>query len=212
MRRKPHFVRITIAVCSVIFMCWQFTETRPFMPEHFLVSFEALNEGRFWTLFTSMYSHNMLLHFFINMYVLWSFGSFLETFLGHFRFAAFYILAGLMGSLSHALTSMYFMGDPQLPALGASGAIAGIILVFSLCFPREKILLLGILPLPAIVGAFLFIGLDLWGLYEQSQGHGLPIGHGAHLGGAFTGLFIFLFYIRPRILKARKIRQTHQPL
>ncbi len=209
MKRKPHFVRFTIALCSIVFMCWQFTETKSFMPEHFLVSYEALTQGRFWTLLTSIYSHNMLLHFFINMYVLWSFGSFLESFLGHYRFACFYILAGLMGSFSHALTSFYFMEDPALPALGASGAIAGIILIFSLCFPKEKILLLGILPLPAIFGAFLFIGLDLWGLYEQSQGHGLPIGHGAHLGGAFTGLFIYLLYIRPKILKARQIHQDY---
>lgn len=203
MRTKPYFVRFTIGLCGIIFMMWHFTETKPLMPEHFLVSFQALSEGRYWTLLTSVYSHNMMLHFFLNMYVLFSFGSFLERFLGHFKFALFYLIAGIVGSLSHALTSWYFLGEADLPALGASGAIAGIILIFSLCFPKEKILLLGIIPLPAIFGAFLFVGLDLWGLYEQSTGSGLPIGHGAHLGGSFTGLFIYLFYIRPKILKVR---------
>jgi membrane associated rhomboid family serine protease len=166
------------------------------MPDHFLVSYSALTEGRYWTLLGSAFSHNMVIHFFINMYVLHSFGSFLEQYLGSLRFLLFYLTAGMVGSLCHALTSAYFLHAPDMPALGASGAVAGVILVFSLMFPREKILLLGIIPLPALFGALLFVGFDIWGLYAQSTGSGLPIGHGAHLGGAVTGLIAYLFWFR----------------
>jgi len=196
MKRRIYFVPITIFLNTFVFLAWQFTETKSFMPDHFLISYKALLEGRYWTLLTSVYSHSMGLHFFINMYVLHSFGGFLERFLGTWRFGLTYLICGIMGSLGHAFTSAFFLHNPSMAALGASGAIAGIIIIFSFCFPKEKILLLGIIPLPAIFGALLLIGLDLWGLYEQSVGSGLPIGHGAHLGGAFTGLFIYITFIK----------------
>lgn len=94
------------------------------------------------------------------------------------------------------------LSEPSLPALGASGAIAGLILVFSLVFPKEKILLFGLVPIPALWGALAFVGLDIWGLVAQTKGGGLPIGHGAHLGGALSGFLYFRFYLRPR-LRAR---------
>jgi hypothetical protein len=49
--------------------------------------------------------------------------------------------------------------------------------------------------MPAILGALLFVGLDLLGLYAQTEGSGLPIGHGAHLGGAATGVLFYLFFL-----------------
>jgi membrane associated rhomboid family serine protease len=56
--------------------------------------------------------------------------------------------------------------------------------------------LFGIIPMPAIVGALLFVGLDLVGLFAQSEGGGLPIGHGAHLGGAATGALFYFLVVR----------------
>jgi membrane associated rhomboid family serine protease len=85
------------------------------------------------------------------------------------------------------------MDKPEMPALGASGAISGTVVLFALMFPQAKIFILGILPLPAIWGAVLLVGLDLWGLVSQTAGGDLPIGYGAHLGGAFTGLIYYFF-------------------
>ncbi len=153
--------------------------------------------GRWWTLITAVFSHNWLIHIFINMFVLSSFGSIMELVLGRRAFLRFYLVAGIVSSFVHALVSAYIVGDPGQPAVGASGAICGIILVFSLRFPREKILLFGIIPLPAIVGALAFIGLDLWGLSAQAGGGGLPIGHGAHLGGAAAGIVYYFLFVRP---------------
>lgn len=172
-----------------------------FMMKNFTTSWSLLAEGRFWTLLTSAFSHEMLFHIFINMFVLNSFGTLLERVLGSMSFIKFYLIAAVLSSLSHCVVSAYLIQDPSIAAVGASGAVAGVILVFSLLFPREKILLFAIIPLPAIVGALAFIALDLWGLISQTKGGGLPIGHGAHLGGAFTGIIYYFFILRPRFKK-----------
>ena len=109
-----------------------------------------------------------------------------------YKFVLFYLLAGMGGSLVHSLVSNYWMHEPALPALGASGAIAGIILYFSFLFPEEKILLLGLIPVRAMWGAVILVGFDVWGLLEQTRGGGSLIGHGAHLGGAAIGICWFL--------------------
>jgi membrane associated rhomboid family serine protease len=90
--------------------------------------------------------------------------------------------------------SAFLLGQPDLPALGASGAISGVVILFSLMIPQARILLLGIIPMPAIVGALLFVGLDIIGLVAQTEGGGLPIGHGAHLSGALAGAVTYLLF------------------
>lgn len=201
-KRRSILVPLFLVLNSVVYAMWLFTtteESAAFMADHFLVSFDALAAGRYWTLLTSAFSHNMLLHFFINMFVLQSFGTLIEQVIGRRSFLVFYVLAAILSSLSHALVSALILGAPELPALGASGAIAGLVLIFALLFPKQPILIFGIIPMPAMVGAIAFIGLDLWGLYAQAGGGGLPIGHGAHLGGAFTGILYYFLYLRPRL-------------
>ncbi len=166
------------------------------MADHFLVSWDGLMQGRFWTLITSVFSHNMFIHFLMNMFVLSSFGPVLERLLGSRRFIMVYFIAGVFSSFCHALVSAMLLGQPDLPALGASGAVSAVILIFSFLFPKNTILIFGLIPVPALWGAVLFIGLDVWGLVAQAEGGGLPIGHGAHLGGAFTGIIYYYFFLR----------------
>lgn len=191
--RKPFAIPLLILINSIVFLMWILQPLgAQFMADNFLVSWQALIEGRYWVLVTAAFSHNMFFHILINMFVLNSFGGFMEVFMGRRRILLFYLAAGFLGNLCHALTSKFLMGAPDMQALGASGAVAGIILLFSLLFPKEKILFFGIIPLPAIFGALAFVGLDLYGLYTQTQGGGLPIGHGAHLGGAAAGVIYYL--------------------
>lgn len=194
----------------MVFLWWNFgrdpLEEPTFMINNFLVSWEGLARGRYWTLLTSVFSHNMLFHFLMNMMVLNSFGPIVERVLEPGRFLFFYLGAGIISSLTHATVSALLLGQPELPALGASGAISGVILLFSLWFPRERILLLGILPIPAFFGALVFIGLDLWGLWAQAGGGGLPIGHGAHLGGAAAGILAF-FYFKKKFTNIRRLQR-----
>jgi len=189
-------VIILLAINTGVFILWLLLGDSPFMLDNFLVSWNALRAGRYWTLLTSEFSHVLFLHFFINMFVLMSFGPYVEQAIGSRRFVFFYLLAAVVASLSHAGVSAFLLGKPDLPALGASGAIAGVILLFAFLFPRARILLFGLIPMPALMGALLFVGLDVVGLIAQWEGGGLPIGHGAHLGGALTGTLYYLFVVR----------------
>lgn len=185
----PKIVMINI----MIYLLWNFYGvTNPgFMFNHFLVSYTALSEWRIWTLVTSIFSHNMLWHIFINMLVFFNFGIVVENYLGSMRFLIFYLVAGVVASISHSLVCAFILHQPDLPALGASGAIAGVILLFALLYPKQKIFLFGIVPLPAIWAAVLFVGLDAYGLFTQTRGSATPIGYGAHLGGALVGILYF---------------------
>lgn len=186
----PRIIKINILV---FFLWYLVSMVNPeFMVKNFLVSWTAINEGRIWTLLTSAFSHNMFFHLFINMFVLFNFGLMVENYLGAKRFLIFYLLAGMAGSLLHCIVSAFLLHQPELLALGASGAISGVILLFALLYPREKIFIFGIIPIPAIWAAVMINGIDLLGLINQTRGTLLPIGYGAHLGGALAGLIYFL--------------------
>jgi membrane associated rhomboid family serine protease len=201
MRQRPIVVPVLIFLNLLVFLNWSYSYFfgLKFMFINFLVSWTGLLEGHYWTLITSVFSHNLFWHLLLNMFVLLNFGSLLEQILGKIRFLSFYLVAGILSSLTHCLVSAFVIGEPDIPALGASGAISGLVMIFSLMFPKQKLLFFGIIPIPALIGAFVFVGLDLWGLLEQAKGSGLPIGHGAHLGGAFTGIIYYFVYLRPRM-------------
>lgn len=206
----PRTIKIIVITNFIVFLCWFYSMTNfsslKFMAENFLVSWNALLDHRFWVLITSVFSHHAFFHLFINMYVLIGFGSILLRFMSPFTFLNFYLTAGVLGSFGHAFLSKMLMDAPEVPALGASGAIAGIILLFSLLFPKEKLLLLGIIPIRAIWGALIVVGIDVWGLIAQSKGGGYNIGHGAHLGGAFMGIIWYLYYR----FKAKRLRSLYE--
>ena len=202
-RRKfiPIVVRSMAVINVLVFVAWNGNrEWLPFMFRNFLVSWVHLADGRFWVLLTSVFSHNQFLHLLVNSVVLISFGTAMEQLMGHFRFLRFYLIAGIMGSLGHVIGSYYIIGSADQFALGASGALAGVLIVFSLMFPKQKILFFAVIPVPALVGALAFVAIDIWGLIAQAGGGGLPIGHGAHLGGALFGLVYYLVW-------GRKIRR-----
>jgi membrane associated rhomboid family serine protease len=200
--RSLTVVNALVVLNGLVFVMWLWTGIPlRFMAEHFLISWTHLRAGNVWTLVTAVFSHNLLFHLLVNMIVLVSFGPPLERLMGPAPFLGFYLAAGIVGSLSHALVSALLIGNPDQAALGASSAIAGVLLLFALVYPRAKVFLFFILPLPAVVAALIFIGIDVWGLVAQIEGAGLPIGHGAHLGGAAVGILYFL--VQGRSLRAR---------
>ena len=213
MRRKLRAVPAIVAINIVVFLFWQLTVVLPslrsWMASNFLTGWPLLREGYLWTLLTSEFSHYEWWHIGINMLVLWSFGSILERLLGARSFLEFYFSAAVVASLLHCLTSV-LIGRPNTMALGASGAVSGLLFLYALVFPHHKILVFGIIPVPALVGALAFVGLDLWGLFAQSRGGGLPIGHGAHLGGALCGVLYYFFFLRGKVLKPTRV--AHSPV
>ena len=197
-RMSVSAVSIILVLNLGVFLAWYTTSDADFMINNFLVSWTGLEQGRFWTLATAAFSHNLFFHIFMNMFVLNSFGPVVEEAIGFLRFILFYLAAAVFSSFCHALVSATIMKQPDLPALGASGAVSGVLLLFALMYPQQKILMFGIVPLPALWAAGMFVGLDLWGLVAQAEGGGLPIGHGAHLGGALAGLIFYFAIYRGR--------------
>ncbi len=162
----------------------------------FVVSSSLLLRGNIWTLILSVFSHNIPLHLLLNMVILFSFGKFLENFMGSKKFLFFFCFSGISGSLIHCLTSSLLLHRPDLQALGASGSISGLLIFFSLNFPTHLVYFFGLIPIPSFLASLLFVTLDIWGLLNQVHGDGLPIGHGAHLGGALFGLAYYFFYFK----------------
>lgn len=215
MQQRPNFlqsamlvaptVTITIGINLVVFVLWQLAKESEsialFMIDNFLVSWTGMMDGRVWTLVTSAYSHMDLMHVLVNMFVLWSFGTALERLWGRRTFIQFYLICSVVGSLAHAVASAWIIGAPEIPALGASGAVCGLLMAFALHFPKSRILLFGIVPIPALVGVIGLVAFDAWGLINQSNGGGFGIGHAAHLGGGLAGGLFWLGNLQKRFVR-----------
>jgi membrane associated rhomboid family serine protease len=94
-----------------------------------------------WTIFTSMFFHANLFHLFANMFSLFFIGTFVERLIGKKRFIWVYLVSGVVGSLAFILSGV-FLGDPNMPGLGASGALFGLIGILAVLVPRTKIYLI----------------------------------------------------------------------
>ncbi len=206
--------RLLIALNVVVFIMWHMTGAShsTFMIHNFLVSWQTLEDGRYWTLLTAVFSQIAVWHILINMFVLYTFGRVLEKVLGPILFLAVFLVCGVISSYAFAWTSNFMLHQPQLAALGASGAIMGVVLVFALMYPRWRLYILGLIPVPALPGALAFMGLDVAGFIWQIHGGDfIPIAHAAHIGGAITGILFYYVYIRPRmndgLYKGRGLRQ-----
>jgi membrane associated rhomboid family serine protease len=201
-QRRLWAVPVIVGINAAVYLAWQVAvkggDLWAFLATNFLVSTHRLEGGMLWTLVTAAFSHMELWHLALNMIVLWSFGSILERMLGVRVFTTFYVIAAVLASASHCLVSSVLLHNDRIAALGASGAVSGVLIAFALLFPRHKILLFAVIPVPALAGALLFVAIDVWGLFAQGRGAGLPIGHGAHLGGALSGALFYFTYLRDR--------------
>ncbi|MDR5865200.1 rhomboid family intramembrane serine protease [Halomonas koreensis] len=146
-----------------------------------------VGEFRSWQLLSYAFLHGSLFHLFINMFVLWMFGSPLERDWGSQRFAVYYLLCVLgAGAAQLAVVSL----GTYAPTVGASGGVYALLLAFGMRYPNQYILLL-IPPIPMKAKYFVIvIGLvELWsGIAGTRQG----VAHFAHLAGMLAGLGLLL--------------------
>jgi len=140
-------------------------------------------------------------HIFVNMMSLVFIGAFLEKIVGKKRFIFIYMLAGILGSAFYIL-SFYFLGMPDIPAVGASGAIFGIGGMLAVLTPKMPVYVLFI---PIAMPLWLGITLSLVVMWLLSVAVGLPIGNFAHLGGLVAGLLYALILRMKHPAKARMI-------
>ena len=121
---------------------------------------EYIFQGKYlWTIFTSMFMHASFLHLFVNMFSLFFIGSFIEKVIGKKRFIWFYLAAGVFAGLFFSALSVFFgtttigskiFGSPLIYALGASGAIFGLLGLLAILTPNKKVYLIAG-PLIAII-------------------------------------------------------------
>jgi membrane associated rhomboid family serine protease len=146
------------------------------------------------SLFSSMFLHGGFFHLGGNMLYLWIFGDNVEDQLGHIKFLIFYVLCGLAASLLHILTSP----NSQVPMVGASGAIAGVLGAYMIRFPKARILTLiffgffiRVVAIPALlVLGFWFILQLLYALPSVGSTSG-GVAWFAHVGGFLAGIVLF---------------------
>ncbi len=158
------------------------------------------------TLFTSMFMHGGWAHILGNMLYLWIFGDNLEDRLGHGRYLLFYLLVGLLASLAHVFTSVLIGENLQIPSLGASGAIAGVLGGYLLLFPRRRvtvILLRIVTQVRAIFAVGLWFVLQLVGGLGVVAGGSDGVAYAAHIGGFIAGLALIKLFDNGRRPQAR---------
>lgn len=173
-------------------------------PETFM-SYIAVNpsfvvKGYFWTLVTSVFVHLSFSHLLVNMFSLFFVGSFVERLIGRKRYAWFYLISGVAGSLFFVLfayvgaffpSTAPLFGNPFDFAVGASGAIFGLAGLLVVLLPHLKVLVFFILPM-RLWSAMILLLFGLWGLSAIA---GLPVGNTAHFGGLIVGL-VYGLYLR----------------
>ena len=159
----------------------------------------ALDPTALLSLVSSLFLHGGWLHLIGNVWFLWLFGYSVEYCLGHGRFLLFYLTCGVIANL----TQLAFDPSSQIPVIGASGAVSGILGAYAICFPRAKIQTL--VPLFFIftiieIPALLFLGL--WFFYQLQGGAisagmaGSGIAWWAHVGGFLAGVLMNQFLIK----------------
>lgn len=158
--------------------------------------YQIVHEKKYYQAITSAFLHANFMHLFFNMFALYTFGSFLERFFiekfnpleGSLYFFLIYFISLIAGSL---LTVAFHYKDPNYVAVGASGAVSGIVFSYIIFFPKSMLYVFFI-PMPAYLFAFLWIGFSIYGM-KSKLGN---IGHEAHLGGALAGLLATLILVR----------------
>jgi len=144
----------------------------------------------FYPMFTSMFLHGGLMHLLGNMLFLYVFGDNVEDYFGHLPYLLFYLFCGVASGLTHVL----FNWGSSLPAIGASGAISGVMGAYAVLYPRANVLMLFfifLIPIPAV-----FV-LGYWFVLQFVEGVGVlgaantpGVAFWAHIGGFIVGLTI----------------------
>ncbi|MGQ9543825.1 MAG: rhomboid family intramembrane serine protease [Candidatus Bathyarchaeia archaeon] len=180
MSSSLRWTTIFLLFCIVMFLTQNLTRLWIY-----LAFFPAFALDAPWTFITSIFLHADTSHLFFNMLALLFFGTALERMIGGRDFAILFISSGIVGNLGYLLTAT----DPYIPAIGASGAIYGLIGALATLRPFMLVYVYGMVPLPMVAAALLWGLLDFTGLFIPSG-----IAHGAHLGGMFLGVAFGLYY------------------
>ena len=170
--------------------------------------------GDYWPFLTSMFLHAGWMHILGNMWTLWIFGDNVEDRLGPVRFATFYAICGIAASLVHWFTNP----DSTVPAVGASGAISGVMGAYLLLFPASRLVLM----VPVLFVPFFFelpavVYLGIWYLLQLVSGtfalsaseHAGGVAFWAHVGGFVAGVVLLPLFLAGGATRPRELDEYH---
>ncbi len=205
-RRKLPIATLTIIVINIIVfinqMLLPYNEALDmiykyaFIPSRFVKGFKHIES--YIPLFTSMFMHGDMVHIISNMWSLWLFGDNVEDHMGAFRFFIFYILTGLIAGFAHFI----FNPMSDLPTVGASGAIAGVMGAYFIMFPHSRII--SLIPFfPFFIGVPAPIYLFIWfisqlrsGIMSSIIGMIGGVAWWAHIFGFLAGVYLYKYFIK----------------
>jgi membrane associated rhomboid family serine protease len=192
----PRGVKGLIVANSVVFLLmWLFERNdavRLLIALLSLVPADVVRRFYIWQPVTYLFLHGGFMHILFNMLALWFFGKDLEDIWGTRRFLQFYFFCGIGAGLVVVLAN-YLFGNPNIPTIGASGAIYGVLLVAAILWP-DRIIIFIIFPIKLKYFVMILAGIAFFGLSDLNSG----VSQVAHLSGMLFG-FIFL--------KSAKIRK-----
>ncbi len=185
----------------------------------FLLSMYVLNEDfaktlrgyfpftekfRFYQILTHMFMHADFTHLLFNMFGVWMFGSAIENYFRERKYAILYFASGLGAYILHFVIVYYTSDNINIPVVGASGALFGILVAFAVLYPNVPLMLIFI-PIPVKAKYFIaiYMLIELFGgitqiKHEQSGEMTDNIAHFAHIGGGIVGFFLTKFWMKNR--------------
>jgi membrane associated rhomboid family serine protease len=157
-----------------------------------------------WQFFTYMFLHGGFWHLFLNMFILWMFGSEIERYWGSRQFLKYYFITGVGAGVLSWLTAIH----SPYPTIGASGAIYGILVAYGMMFPNRPVYVYFLLPVKAKYFVIFLAIMELMASRGQASS---GIAHFAHLGGMLFG-YLYLkrerfFYLAGDVLRGRKSKR-----
>lgn len=163
-----------------------------------LTTGDATSKWQLWRLLTYAFCHDVrnIFHLLFNMVCLWFFGRAVQDRLGNREFIAFYLLAAVVAGLSYLGLHAGLLRDHSL-VTGASGAVMAVMALFAMWYPRQQVLLFGLLPIEIrwLVAAYVVIDtLPVWTALRGGPGEASDgVAHAAHLGGLLFGFAYHIF-------------------
>ncbi len=209
-KNKSYIRAIILIICTIVFICQITSSNNEFLIYYFGfkpaslfgdVNFPTLNP--ILTLFTSMFMHGGWMHFLGNMLYLWIFADNVEDKMGKKKFILFYVLSGFIAAISQAIINL----DSNIPMIGASGAIAGILGSYMYLYPKAKVLVLIPFLIFFTIRLRAYILLIIWffiQFFNFTTNSVESVAWLAHIGGFVFGYFYCLLNFKKKLVKKGK--------
>jgi membrane associated rhomboid family serine protease len=189
------FISVAIILINIIVFIIQLFDPTGYMLiyDAAFIPSEFFAGKKTWTIFTSMWMHADFYHIFMNMFFFYVVSDNCEKAMGHIYFLISYLISGLVGSFLHAFIALV-TGLADIPSLGASGAVMGVVAIYGILFPRNRLRFYFVGTVSARTFIFImFITELIYGIISLFYFTGTA--HFAHIGGFIMGV-IFAYFLK----------------